>query len=283
MFLKDTIKRFTAIALTVISCASVSSFNANAAEAHDTLYQCTSPIGAWLRSEPSTATDDNKICIINNNEFILVNNVVDGWGQIEYTDPSTNSTVIGWTSLDFYQVFDLSECLIYNLVGDKCVPVNKQKDTNTAPPSTQPATGSFNRDTIYTYLVNDLGLNKASATAVVTNIDCESAFNPTAETIDTNGLTSFGICQWNGPRYESLLSYCITNDLNPYGLESQLKYLKWELNNTHNTQYKTMKTFDNNAQGAYDASYYWASKFEVCSEDYWIPRALKAYDNYNKN
>lgn len=264
MFLKGIIKRITAVAFTVISCISI---HANAAEVNNTLYQCSSPIGAWLRCEPDTTTDDNKICIINSSEFITVNTVVNGWGQVEYTDLASGTTVIGWTSLDLYKAFDLSECLSNNFVGDK------YKDTDS---------NSFNKDTIYTYLINDLGLNKATATAIVTNIDCESAFNPMAETIDTNGLTSFGICQWNGPRYESLLSYCDNNNLNPYNLNSQLKYLKWELGNTHNTQYSTMKTFDNNAQGAYDASYYWASKFEVCSEDYWIDRASKAYDNYNK-
>ena len=65
-----------------------------------------------------------------------------------------------------------------------------------------------NEEEIYNYCISSLGLNTAAACGVLANIEKESSFNPTASCIDTNGLTSYGICQWNGGRFTNLKNFC---------------------------------------------------------------------------
>lgn len=137
-----------------------------------------------------------------------------------------------------------------------------------------------NEKTIYNFLKKELKLNTAAACGVLANIQSESAFNPTASVIDTNGKTSYGICQWNGPRFEMLKDYCSQYGYDYRTLEGQLYFLKYELEHTEASAFSKVKNVDNTADGAYTAGYNWARYFERCASVYHEWRAKLARDTY---
>lgn len=137
-----------------------------------------------------------------------------------------------------------------------------------------------NADIIYKFCVENLGLNTAGASGVVANIQRESGFRPTASCIDTNGKTSYGICQWNAGRYDNLKNWCNSNGYNYSTLEGQLNFLKYELQNSEKRAFSKIKSVANSADGAYTAGYYWAQYFERCASKYYTVSAVVARDTY---
>ena len=140
-----------------------------------------------------------------------------------------------------------------------------------------------NEETIYQYLKNNLGLNTAQACGVLANIKNESGFNPTAHCIDTNNKTSYGICQWNGGRFDALRNYCSNNGYDYKSLNGQLHYLEYELNHSENAAYKGVKAFENTREGAYNAGYYWAQRFERCASQYYAGRGELARNYWDQH
>ena len=120
--------------------------------------------------------------------------------------------------------------------------------------------GNSNEEKIYYYLVENMGLNTAAVCGILSNIKCESNFNPTAT--GDNG-TSYGICQWHNDRWTNLKNYCNNNGYSWQALEGQLHFLESELNSS---QYRyilnAIAAVNNNADGAYDAGYVWCYEFE---------------------
>ena len=141
-------------------------------------------------------------------------------------------------------------------------------------------TTSENEMKIFNYLVETMGCNKATALGIVANIERESNFNPVASVIDTNGLTSYGICQWNGSRFEGLKSYCTEKELDYTTVEGQLDYLKYELGSSERSAWNRMQGIPNTAEGAYTAGYTWARYFERCAAVYHEVSAIRARDVY---
>ena len=133
---------------------------------------------------------------------------------------------------------------------------------------------------VYNYLTKTLSFNKAAACAIMANIEAESGFVASKEVIDVNGLTSIGLFQWNGSRCDGFKSYCNARSMEYGAVSSQLEYLGYELNNGYYRHYLTMLSFEDSASGCYEASYYWASKFEVCQRSQWEKRASAAYALY---
>ncbi len=125
-------------------------------------------------------------------------------------------------------------------------------------------TGNTNKDKVYNYLSSQ-GFNNAAICGILSNIQYESNFNPTA-TGDKG--TSYGICQWHNSRWTNLKNYCSKNGLNSSSLEGQLSYLVYELKKNYPKVYNKLKSVPNTAQGAYDASYYWTVHFEVPANKY---------------
>jgi hypothetical protein len=60
---------------------------------------------------------------------------------------------------------------------------------------------------IYDYLINEKGLSDNKARGILANMARESSFNIAAYGIDSNGLPSGGLLQWNGPRFNSMVNY----------------------------------------------------------------------------
>ncbi len=117
---------------------------------------------------------------------------------------------------------------------------------------------------VYRYLTEELFLCPAAAAGIMGNIMIECAFDQTIEAMDVNGLYSFGLMMWNGPRYEYLKSWCAENGLDYLSAEGQLKYLKMELFSTEHAAYKAMLEIPNTIEGAAYAAIQWAAKFERC-------------------
>ena len=116
--------------------------------------------------------------------------------------------------------------------------------------------------TIFDFLVDEMGLNSAAACGVLANIEKESDFNPTL--YGDNG-TSYGICQWHNSRFDNLKNFCTKNGYSWKTLEGQLHFLKYELETQPSTTgYILDKIEDvpNTAQGAYQAAYDWCYYFE---------------------
>lgn len=221
-------------------------------------YQCDSYIGSWLRSEPMVS-DDNMICVVNSGEVVDVISTDNGWGQVYYADDYGN-VYTGYTYLGNYSPVGTYQQTVENYVES-----NFSQGT---------------RDVIFNYLCYELGFNRAAATAVLTNMDFESGCNPSASCMDVNDLPSYGLCQWNGPRCEALLRFCNNQAMDVSNVYSQLAFLKYELQNIYTNQYEYMLSVDDTQEAAYHASYFWASRFEVCSSDYWEARGWAAYNAY---
>lgn len=249
-------KKLTSVLFAAAGAALMSLSGMTAKACCNVDYYCTQD--AWLRSD--CYYDDNIICSVPAGETIKVRDIVDGWGCTEYTT-AEGMTVIGWTYLDNYQPV---------LLDESYQAIDTPSDIE----------NSFEKEIIWTYLISEMNFSEAAASAAIVNMQFESGVNPTAQTIDTNGLTSYGICQWNGPRYEQLLEFCRVRDLHYWSVDAQVKFLQYELENTYRKQCEVMQSFGNSAQDAYDAGYYWAERFEVCSSVYWSERAAACLNYY---
>ena len=137
-----------------------------------------------------------------------------------------------------------------------------------------------NEAEIYRFLKEDLQLNTAVACGILANIERESSFNPTAEIIDTNGKTSFGLVQWNGGRYENLKTYCAQNGLDYRTVGAQLRFMQYELLGEENKAFQKLQGIPDTVQGAYTAAYNFARYFERCWSGYYTQRARTACDPY---
>lgn len=136
------------------------------------------------------------------------------------------------------------------------------------------------QDIVYDFLVNDLELTPAAAAGIMGNVMIECTFDPAALAMDTNGLYSFGLMMWNGPRYEALKKWCADNGYEHTDPRGQLGYLKWELLNTEKAAYKVMKEIPNTVEGACRAAILWASEFERCTRTSFGLRIYYALNQY---
>ena len=141
--------------------------------------------------------------------------------------------------------------------------------------------GNNVEETIYNFFRNTMGVNTAVTCGVLANIEKECDFNPKESCIDTNGLESYGICQWNGERFTNLKNYCSNNGYDYTDVTGQLRFLKYELENSEKSAWSKVKDMPDTAQGAYDAGYNWARYFERCASKYYTERAELARDKYN--
>ena len=158
----------------------------------------------WLRSSQSTGQADNKICVIPKGATISVSKEEFGWGYATYT-ASDGTVYQGWTAMYLYSPEDTkpvangesttvsgSRSYIYqylvntlNFAPENAQAVFDRMDAvldNADATETDAPSGIASSDTkkkVYTYLTETLGLNRASACAVMVNIQEESGFDPT--------------------------------------------------------------------------------------------------------
>ena len=72
-----------------------------------------------------------------------------------------------------------------------------------APVSIPQTPGSVAWQTIHDYL-HSKGISQAHIIGMLANIQHESSFRPNVQVVDSNGLPSGGLFQWNGPRFAGL-------------------------------------------------------------------------------
>ncbi len=138
---------------------------------------------------------------------------------------------------------------------------------------------------IFSYLTEEMNLNSAAACGIMANMEKESGFNPKAVIVDTNGLLSGGLCQWNGGRFNRLRAHCREKGISHLSVEGQLSYLKKELSGNGFKKVRNyLKNVPDTAQGAYDAAYYWCYYFEIPHNRYSnsIARGRVAMNKYWK-
>jgi len=121
------------------------------------------------------------------------------------------------------------------------------------------AASKSNEETVFTYLTETMGLTNAAACGVMANIKAESEF-----IADIGSSSSgYGICQWTGPRYNTLVSYCNNNGFAYNSLNGQLHYLQYELEKTYTSTLSMLKSTGNSSDEAYNAAYSFCAKFEA--------------------
>lgn len=116
-----------------------------------------------------------------------------------------------------------------------------------------------NEEYYYNYLVGTMGLNTAAAAGLLANFEQESSFNPT---LSGDSGSSYGLCQWNKGRKTALINYCNSNGLQYNTLNGQLSYLFYELQNEYPSLLSTLRSTQNNSNGAYNAGYRFCYDFE---------------------
>ncbi|MCM1222324.1 MAG: phage tail tip lysozyme [Lachnospiraceae bacterium] len=116
-----------------------------------------------------------------------------------------------------------------------------------------------------------------SAAAIASNVFDESGCNTNSCCIDTNGLVSYGICQWNGERYDNLYMWCSAEGYDYTSLDGQLAYLDYELENGYSCVFSRLMA----GGDVWDMAYIWAGQFEICSDEYWNTRGDNALALYN--
>lgn len=131
-------------------------------------------------------------------------------------------------------------------------------------PLSASASTSNNKSEIFKQLISELDINPAAACGIMANMEHESKFDPTVVIVDTNGRLSGGLCQWNGGRFSNLQSFCSRNGYNYLSIEGQIAFLHHELSSSsYRYIYDYLKGVSNDADGAYDAAWYWCYYFEV--------------------
>lgn len=156
--------------------------------------------------------------------------------------------------------------------------------TPTPTPSNKPSSNdpiftnssTSNEEKLYLYFTEEAGYSSAVACGILANIRAESNFNP------QSGSSYKGLCQWSATRYAGLVSWCENQGLDPESLEGQAKYLAYDLKNRYTVYHKALIAFENSAQGAYEAGYYFCYYYERPSnkESKSVSRGNNAKDIY---
>lgn len=84
-------------------------------------------------------------------------------------------------------------------------------------------------------IANDLvskGWSKEGASAITGHMLNESSLDPTRQVVDSNGLMSGGLIQWNGPRLQALKNYANSQGTNWQTMTTQTAFLDYEARGT---------------------------------------------------
>lgn len=116
------------------------------------------------------------------------------------------------------------------------------------------------QDIIYTFCLDELGLNKAAACGIMANIQAESEYNPNAG----SKYGAYGLCQWCGGRRQALI-----NKVGHEDAWTQLVHMAEELENGYTHVLNKLREVENNEDGARQAAYYFCKHFEIPSNVEW--------------
>ncbi|MBQ9327431.1 MAG: RluA family pseudouridine synthase [Solobacterium sp.] len=159
----------------------------------------------------------------------------------------------------------------------------KEAPTPEPVPSSSPTVSSVPnssnpKEQIYNFLVNNIGLNRAQACGVLSNMHRESRFNSTAD----NGVGYYGLCQWGGDRLASLKSWCGENGYDYTTIDGQLHFLQWEMPLYYPNTTSQLRACPNDEEGARKASWIFAIGYEVAGEEFANMSMDKAAEYFNE-
>lgn len=115
------------------------------------------------------------------------------------------------------------------------------------------------KDTIYLFLKQELGLNDAAAAGVYANLYWESALDHSS--IGDEG-SSFGICQWHNGRWTKLVNFCNSHFYEWDSLDGQLRFLQYELETRYPELLGILRSVPDSKNGAYTAAFEFCTRFE---------------------
>lgn len=167
---------------------------------------------------------------------------------------------------------------------------NQVIEPTPTPAPTQAPTGATNNATqnkgvadssdpygqIYSFLTNNMSMNRAQAVGVLANMTRESGLQPTAD----NGIGYYGLCQWGGGRLENLKNWCSSNGYDYTTIDGQLHFLQMEIQSSYPNTYSQLMDCEDSYDGAYWAGYIFGKGYEVAGEYYSDQGGLKAQELY---
>ena len=115
------------------------------------------------------------------------------------------------------------------------------------------------------------GFNKFAIAGILGNLQAESNFNPGSLALDSNGLWSGGIAQWNGGRLDALKRFAAARGKPWNDLVTQIDFLVSEVS-------PQLKADLNSAQSAGYAALVFVNRFEVSSA--LIPQRIAYANNF---
>lgn len=279
-----TIKKATALLLSAVFflSASADAVFAKSVEKVITGFEETGPMSYVYSSKPS--------------EEAIVNELPDTIGvYINYSTEKTEIPVT-WESLgeyddceDFYYEFDPVWDNDEYVIGTGVESPYASIYTSTGKSrSITPMASSVdaNETAAFEYLTEKVELNVAAACGILANLYAESQIDPKnlqdsyesslgytdssyTKAVDNgsysrkkfgNDSAGYGICQWTYySRKYDLYDYAQDKDKSIGNMSMQLLFMKRELTSS---QISKLKSFDNSAQGAYDAAAYFCSSYE---------------------
>lgn len=139
-----------------------------------------------------------------------------------------------------------------------------------------------NNQTIYNFLIQQVGVNHAAACGMLGNLKKESTyFDPKVENSDSG---AYGIVQWLGDRINNLKTYCSNNSYQYDSLDGQLNFMKYELENDYKKVLDYMKNAANTLEGAKQVAEYVCRNYEIPGniEAEVVERKKLAEEQYNK-
>lgn len=211
---------------------------------------------------------------VRHKSYALNSAYIVGYGALNYEGAITNSAGYDNGKLSNAQVKEMQ--IYYGLTVDGYWGPNSKKTTGLSADDAWTkyqasktstaisyAVGADNEHTIFNFLTQAMGLSVAAACGALANIANESNFNPNAS---GDGGTSYGICQWHNSRFDNLKKFASTAGKDYRALDTQLRFLKTELEGSYSKVLDGMRSASNDANGAYSSGYIWCEKFEIPSD-----------------
>lgn len=249
-----------------------------------------SPVAASDQKAPEIALNAESASLTQGESFSagsLIFSVKDETdGELNYTEslqPGTYtiSSDVNVDSPGEYQVLVTAVDKAGNRSEKSVAVIVEEKKTATTASASSASvpigTSGSAKDIIYNFLTSSMGLNKAQACGILSNMHRESRFIPTAD----NGIGYYGLCQWGYERKDSLMSWCEENNYDYTTLDGQLHFLQYEMPLYYPNTTAQLRACPNTEEGARKASWIFAIGYEVAGETFAEMSMDKAAEYFN--
>ena len=206
--------------------------------------------------EGNTGNSSNYLSTVKQKSYSLSSGAISGYFRPDWSKVGGYATSSGSTSIIGGQLYDmvntkedaiLREVGYINGISPSTISSNiKLSVVNyttalgaffqnaIASSSGSNSNGNYNTDSlsniprIIVEFFTNKGLPISAGIGIAANVQAECGFQIDIAATDSNGLTSGGICQWNGPNFTALVQYCPDWKTN---LTGQLNFLWYDMTN----------------------------------------------------